>query len=107
MIVDVRFEDDSVEIAQVVGEESDMYVVYFLQKENNVYNFSLDPELVPKDAVSGFYDVEKLEDTGIYIKVPGGYDLVDDSEDEDFICTDEDEEESESESLVDEDEDEA
>lgn len=103
MIVDVRFEDDSVEIAQIVGEDSDMYVVHFLQKENNVYNFSLDPELVPKEAVAGFYDVDKLEDTGIYIKVPGGYDLVDDSEDEDFICTEEDEEESESESLVDED----
>ena len=84
-----------------------MYAVNFLEKENNMYNFSLETELVPKDAISGFYDVENLEETELYVKVPGGYDLVDDSEDEDYICSDEDEfeseSESESESLVDED----
>ena len=103
MIVDVQFEDESIQIAQIVGEEADMYVVNFLEQENNVYNFSNNPELVPKDAISGFYDVDKLEDTGIYVKVPGGYDLIDDSEDEDYVCSES--EESDSESLVDEDED--
>ena len=49
---------------------------------------------------------QSQEETGIYVKVPGGYDLVDDSEDEDYVCTDEEDSESESESLVDE-EDEA
>ena len=109
MIVDVQFEDESIQIAQIVGEEADMYVVNFLEQENNVYNFSNNPELVPKDAISGFYDVDKLEDTGIYVKVPGGYDLVDDSEDEDYVCSEEDESDSESdsESLVDEDDEEA
>jgi hypothetical protein len=109
MIVDVQFEDETVQIARIIHEHSDMYAVNFLEKENNVYNFSLETELVPKEAISGFYDVESLEETGIYVKVPGGYDLVDDSEDEDYVCTDEDEDEedSESESLVDEDEDEA
>jgi hypothetical protein len=105
MIVDVEFEDETIQIAQILGEETDMYVVAFLEKENNVYNFSSDPELVPKDAISGFYDVDNLEDTGIYVKVPGGYELVDDSEDEDYVCSEEDE--SESESLVDEDDEEA
>ena len=103
MIVDVQFEDDTVQIARIIHEHSDMYAVNFLEKENNVYNFSLDTELVPKDAISGFYDVENLEETELYMKVPGGYDLVDDSEDEDYVCSDEDELESESESLVDED----
>ena len=108
MIVDVQFEDETVQIARIIHEHGDMYAVNFLEKENNTYNFSFETELVPKDAVSGFYDVENLEETGIYVKVPGGYDLVDDSEDEDYVCTDEDEDEddSESESLVDEDEDE-
>jgi hypothetical protein len=80
-----------------------MYAVNFLEKENNVYNFSLDTELVPKDTISGFYDVENLEETELYVKVPGGYDLVDDSEDEDYVYSDESESDSESESLVDED----
>ena len=107
MIVDVQFEDETVQIARIIHEHSDMYAVNFLEKENNVYNFSLKTELVPRDVVSGFYDVENLEETGIYVKVPGGYDVVDDSEDEDYVCSDESETESESESLVDEDEDEA
>ena len=103
MIVDVQFEDETVQIARIIHEHSDMYAVNFLEKENNVYNFSLETELVPKEAISGFYDVENLEDTELYVKVPGGYDLVDDSEDEDYACSDESETESESESLVDED----
>ena len=100
MIVDVQFEDETVQIARIIHEHDDMYAVNFLEKENNVYNFSLDTELVPKDAVSGFYDVENLEETELYVKVPGGYDLVDDSEDEDYVCSDESESESESESDI-------
>jgi hypothetical protein len=42
-----------------------------------------------------------LEDTELFVKVPGGYELIDDSEDEDFVCSESDD--SESESLVDED----
>jgi len=108
MIVDIQFEDETVQIARIIHEHGDMYAVNFLEKENNVYNFSLDTELIPKDAISGFYDVENLEETELYVKVPGGYDLLDDSEDEDYVCSEEDESESESESesLVDE-EDEA
>lgn len=106
MIVDIQFEDDTVQIARIEREEHDMYVVNFLEKTNNIYNFSNELEAVPKESVSGFYDVDDLVDTGIYVKVPGGYDLVDDSEDEDYVCSDE-EDDSDSESLVDEDDDEA
>jgi hypothetical protein len=48
--------------------------------------------------------VDALEHTDLYVKVSGGYQLIDDSEDEDYSYSDEDEDESESESLVDEDE---
>ena len=101
MIVDVQFEDETVQIARIIHEHGDMYAVNFLEKENNVYNFSLDTELVPKDAISGFYDVENLEETELYVKVPGGYDLLDDSEDEDYVCSEEDESESDSDSESD------
>ena len=100
MIVDVQFEDETIQIARIIHEHGDMYAVNFLEKENNVYNFSLDTELVPKDAISGFYDVENLEETELYVKVPGGYDLLDDSEDEDYVCSEEDKSESESESDI-------
>jgi len=100
MIVDVQFEDETIQIARIIHEHGDMYAVNFLEKENNVYNFSLDTELVPKDAISGFYDVENLEETELYVKVPGGYDLLDDSEDEDYVCSEEDNSESESESDI-------
>jgi len=49
--------------------------------------------------------VDTLEDTGLFVKCPQGYEFIDDSEDEDFECTDSDEDDSEDDvSLVDEDE---
>jgi len=47
-----------------------------------------------------------LEKTLLYVKVSNGYELIDDSEDEDFTCSEsEDEDETEDDvSLVDEDE---
>ena len=65
-------------------------------------------EVINKEAVSGFYDTDDLEKTHLYAKNPNGYELVDDSEDEDYIYSDiENDSESESDvSLVDEDEDE-
>jgi hypothetical protein len=106
MIVDVQFDDDTVQIARIVREENDMYFVNFLEKSNNIYNFSTNLEAVPKESISGFYDADDLVDTGLYVEVSGGYDLVDDSEDEDYVCSDEDDD-SDSESLVDEDDEEA
>ena len=105
MIVDVHCDDDTIQIARVERQEHDMYVVSFLEEgKNGVYNFSSACEAVPKDSISGYYDVDALEHTDLYVKVAGGYQLIDDSEDEDYSYSDEDEDDSESESLVDEDE---
>jgi len=104
MIVDVQCEDDTIQIARIVHEHGDMYAINFLEpKRQGVHNFSSETELVPKESISGFYDTNNLEDTDMYMKVQGGYVLMDDSEDEDFTCSESDE--SESESLVDDDED--
>jgi hypothetical protein len=103
MIVDVHCEDDTVQIARIVDEHSDSYSITFLEsKKHGVYNFSSETELVPKESISGFYDVDNLEDTDLYMKVQGGYVLMDDSEDEDYVCSDSDVSESESESLCEE-----
>ena len=86
-------------------ENQDTYVVNFLEKNKyNFYDFVDNQEVISKDSVSGFYDVDELEDTNLYVKVPLGYDLIDDSEDEDYECSDDSEDDDDDISLVDEDE---
>ena len=103
MIIDVECEDGTTQIARVISESDHHYTVQFLEKTmDNIYHFSTGHEEVSKETVSGFYDVENLEETDIYAKFQDGYVLLDDSEDEDYICTDE--EESEDESLIDDEE---
>ena len=107
MIVDVKCEDDTIQIARIIHEHGDMYAINFLEpKRQGIYDFSSNVETVPKDSVSGFYDVENLEDTGLYFKSNGGYEMIDDSDDEDFVCSESEESDTDDESLVDEDEDE-
>lgn len=104
MIVDVQCEDESVQIAKVIGEKDDLYEVRFLEKvRSGVFDFNESVETITKDSVSGFYDVERLEETGIYLRTVNGYELVDDSEDEDYECTDVETEDDDDISLVDED----
>lgn len=107
MIVDVECEDGTTQIARTVLENQDSYIVQFLEKNKyNFYDFVDEEEVVPKDSVSGFYDVDTLEDTELFVKVPQGYELIDDSEDEDYEATEDDESEDDI-SLVDEEEEEA
>ena len=107
MIVDVRCEDGTTQIAKTLLESEDSYRVQFLERNKyNLYEFVDECEDVPREAVSGFYDVENLEDTHLFARHPQGYELIDDSEDEDFECSDEESSESDDVSLVDEDEDE-
>ena len=106
MIIDVECENGTTQIARTVVENDDTYIVNFLERNKfRLYDFVQEDEEVNKDSVSGFYDVDTLEDTGLFVKCPQGYELVDDSEDEDFECTESDDEESEDDvSLVDEEE---
>tara|TARA_R110001606_G_scaffold3987_3_gene18999 strand:- start:29 stop:352 length:324 start_codon:yes stop_codon:yes gene_type:complete len=106
MIIDVACENGTTQIARTVLENQDSYIVNFLEKNaQNFYDFIDDHEEIVKESISGFYDVENLEETDLFLKVPQGYILLDDSEDEDYECTDCDEEESDDDiSLVDEEE---
>jgi len=109
MIIDVKCDDGTTQIARIVLENDMTYTVNFLEKNKyHLYDFMNINEVINKEAVSGFYDTDDLEKTHLYAKNPNGYELVDDSEDEDYICSDsESESESESDvSLIDEDEDE-
>ena len=106
MIVDVKCDDDTTQIARVVQESEHNYAVNFLERvHSSVSNFSQNVESVSKESVSGFYDVENLEKTGLYVHTQRGYEIIDDSEDEDFTCSGSETDESEEDvSLVDEDE---
>ena len=103
MFVDVQCEDDTIQIAELV---SDNEVIFLTKLENGLYDFEDDITVIPRESICGWYDCKTLEETELFMKAPGGYALLDDSDDEDYVCSDEDE--SESESLVDDaDEDEA
>jgi hypothetical protein len=102
MIVDVVCDDGTVQIAQTIAEDEYSYSVLFLKKKKDFYNFDDEIVIVPKESISGFYDVDRLEDTELYMMTSNGYELIDDSEDEDFEYSETDE--SESESLIEEDE---
>jgi|SRR5210317_1070697 hypothetical protein len=104
MIIDVECEDGTIQIARTLDENDDSYTVQFLERvRSGVFDFCDETEIVDKDSVSGYYDVNTLEETNIYYKTPQGYELVDDSEDEDYECSDDDDSDDDI-SLVDEDE---
>ena len=107
MIIDVQCEDETVQIARIIEDSGDSYSVQFLEKNrHNMYDYSNSTEIINKESVSGFYDTDDLEKTHLYVKTPNGYELIDDSEDEDY-CTDSESERESEVSLGDENEDEA
>jgi hypothetical protein len=104
MIIDVSCDDGTTQIARIIHEHADMYAINFLElKKVGIYDFSSNTELISKDSVSGFYDVKDLESTQLYVKVNNGYELIDDSDDEDYTGS-ETESDDEEVSLVDENE---
>ena len=103
MFVDVKCDDDTIQIAEFI---SDTEVIFLTKVGNGLYNFEDDITIIPAESICGWYDCKTLEETDLFMKASGGYALLDDSDDEEYVCSDEDE--SESESLVDDaDEDEA
>ena|SRR6056300_1180308 len=104
MIVDIDCEDGTTQIARTVLENTDTYIVNFLERNKfKLYDFVDQEEEVNKSSVSGFYDVDNLEDTDLFVKTPNGYELIDDSEDEDYECSEEEDSDDDI-SLIDEDE---
>jgi hypothetical protein len=108
MLVDVNCDDGTVQIARIIKDGDDTCTVRFLERiKSNLYEFMKSDDVVEKSSISGFYDTDDLEKTLLYTKVHNGYELIDDSEDEDFTCSeseDEDETDDDDISLVDEDE---
>jgi hypothetical protein len=105
MLVDVNCDDGTVQIARIVKDDDDTCTVRFLERiKSNLYEFTKTDDVVEKSSISGFYDTDDLEKTLLYVKVSNGYELIDDSEDEDFTCSESEDETDDDVSLVDEDE---
>ena len=108
MIIDVQCDHGTTQIARIVHDTGDTYSVQFLEKNKyHMYDFLDTVEVIDRESVSGFYDTDDLEKTHLYAKVLNGYELIDDSEDEDYTASDTDSDQSESDvSLVNESEEE-
>lgn len=73
-IVDVEYECGLVDIAKIIEDTGDSYVVSHLAQTDDLrYRFSRFSYAIPKEAVSGFYDTTDLEDTGLYRKIDDVY----------------------------------
>lgn len=82
-IIDVEYDDGTTNIAKITGNFSCVYEVVCLRKVNEKYLFSTVHHVISKESVSGFYDVTRLEDTGLFTKVDDvHYDIVDTSDSE-------------------------
>jgi len=69
-IVDVEYECGLVEIAKIIEDNDDCYVVSHLAQTNDLrFRFSRFSYAIPKESVSGFYDTTELEDTGLFVKI--------------------------------------
>lgn len=81
MIVDIQCEDDSIQIADLIRDENtyDVEVRFLKRIESNLYDFEDEISVVPKEAVCKWYNTEDLEKTELFVKVEGGYELIDDS----------------------------
>jgi hypothetical protein len=106
-IVDVQFEDGTVSICQIIDQVGSDYIVSeLICKRDGTCKFSDDTCPVAKDAVCGFYDVTKLEDTELFRRVSGNvYETIYDS-DEDYEASTDEDIESESDISLDDDEEE-
>lgn len=93
-IVDVEYEDGDVDICRIIEDHITECVVEALEYDlsRNMYTFCGMTTIIPKESISGFYDVTELEDTGLYRLTDDGcyYERLDDSDsDYDFSSGDE------------------
>ena len=107
-LIDVVLTDNVVSLARVVEDSGATLKVQLLEKNRDgVHVFNESVEEIPRESVSGYYDTDDLEKTGMFVKTRVGYEEVSES-DSDYEPTDdeEDDEDDDLEDLSDEEEDE-
>ena len=104
-LIDVEYVDGYPEICKIYEVCPDSYKVYSLLYDEDQYAYKWSDEpghSVPREAVSGFYDVSELEDTGNYVKREDGiyYDCLSDSDVDYDLEYDSDDTDDDSESEI-------
>ena len=80
-IVDVEYDDGITDVARIIRDELDFYVISPLEYSGNFCKFDEEYIAVPKESISGFYDTTDLEDTGLFRKLSNGvYESLDESD---------------------------
>lgn len=101
-LIDIVLQDNVISLARVLEDMGPTLMVQLLKKnKKDVYEFAEYPEEIPRESISGFYDTDDLEKTGLFIKTEYGYEEVSES-DSDYEPAETDT--SESEDLSDEEE---
>ena len=101
-LIDVVLQDNVISLARVLEDMGPTLTVQLLKKnKKDIYEFTEYPEEIPRESISGFYDTDDLEKTGLFIKTEYGYEEVSES-DSDYEPVETDT--SESEDLSDEEE---
>ncbi len=72
-IIDVEYDDGTVNIAKIAADAGSDYVVIPLVNVHGHYKFSRYHHSVPKASIAGFYDTTELEDTGLFTKLDATY----------------------------------
>jgi len=88
-LVDIVLTDNIVSLARIVEDMGPTIQVQLLTKNHGgIYIFNEEVEDVPKESVSGYYDTDDLEKTGLFVRTRFGYEEISES-DSDYDPSDE------------------
>jgi hypothetical protein len=107
-LIDVLTDDGTIGLARVVEGKGCYVTVQFLNRiRKNTYAFDYDIEVIPREAIQGFYDTDDMSITGMYRTIRDNvyerYEEPESESDGDFSYEDYTTADDESVSLVDSD----
>lgn len=85
-IIDVEYDDGTVNIAKIIDDMGNQYMVSGLIYNDGLYRFSRKTHIIPKESVAGFYDATDLEETGLFMSKDDTYFEAIDSSDSEYEC---------------------
>ena len=90
-LIDVLNDDGTIGIARVIEGQGSYITVQFLRPiRRNTYTFEDDIEVIPREAIQGFYDTDDISSTGMFKIKENEFTKLDDSDSEtdgDYTCS--------------------
>ena len=107
-LIDVLNDDGTIGIARVVEGKGSYVTVQFLNPiRRDTYAFGDDIEVIPREAIQGFYDTDDISSTGMFKIKENEFTKLNESDsetDDDYICSEYTTADEESISFTDSDE---